>query len=164
MRPVLLAALCAVCLPATAVADGESATLRLEGMTFVGSRDSAREMVVQADRANFQPSEQVAHLENVHSELTQHDGSVGFEMDCDRGELDTSTSNFYATGNVHGRTGDGRNFSTTWVRYDDKRGLAYTDAPVTVKEPGGTYKGGGFRYLVREQRFRFVGGASLVRE
>lgn len=158
-----LVALAAVLLPLAAAAD-DTTTLRLEGMTFVGSRDSLREMLVEADRAIFHPSEQIAHLENVRSQMNEKDGAVGFEMTCDQGELDTGTSNFYATGNVRGRTADGRRFQTSWVRYDDAKGLAYTDAPVLVEEQGGTYKGGGFRYYVREQRFRFVGGASLVRE
>lgn len=164
MRARGLAALAALLMPLVASAADDSTTLRLEGMTFVGSRGSMREMLVEADRATFHPSEQIAYLENVRSEMTEKDGAVGFEMTCDRGELDTGTSNFYATGNVRGRTADGRRFQTSWVRYDDAKGLAYTDAPVTVEEQGGTYKGGGFRYFVREQRFRFVGGASLVRE
>jgi len=164
MRSRWAAALVAVVLPLAAAAQDQSPTLRLEGMTFVGSRDSMREMLVEADRATFHPSDQIAYLENVRSEMTERDGAVGFEMTCDRGELDTGTSNFYATGNVRGRTADGRRFETTWVRYDDAKGLAYTDAPVRVEEQGGIYKGGGFRYYVREQRFRFVGGASLVRE
>jgi len=164
MRSRWAAALVAVVLPLAAAAQDQSPTLRLEGMTFVGSRGSMREMLVEADRATFHPSDQIAYLENVRSEMTERDGAVGFEMTCDRGELDTGTSNFYATGNVRGRTADGRRFETTWVRYDDAKGLAYTDAPVRVEEQGGIYKGGGFRYYVREQRFRFVGGASLVRE
>lgn len=164
VRASRLAAAVALVAPLAARAADESPLLRLEGMTFVGSRGSMREMLVEADRATFHPSEQIAYLENVRSEMTERDGAVGFEMTCDRGELDTGSSNFYATGNVRGRTADGRRFQTSWVRYDDAKGLAYTDAPVTVEEQGGTYRGGGFRYFVREQRFRFVGGASLVRE
>jgi LPS export ABC transporter protein LptC len=121
-------------------------------------------MVVQAVKARFLPGAQVAHLEQVRTQLEASEGKAGFSMSCDHGELRTDTNDFHATGNVRGTTGDGRHFATEWVRYDHKTGVAWTDAPVLVEEVGGTYRGGGFRYQVREQRFRFVGGASLVRE
>lgn len=138
--------------------------LRLEGVTFVGSRGSDREMLVVAERATFQPGERIARLEQVRTQMRGRDGAPGFEMTCDHGELHTDTSDFLASGNVRGRTGDGRRFSTEWVRYEHRPALAYTDAPVLVEESAGTYRGGGFRYQVREQRFRFIGGASLVRQ
>lgn len=140
-----------------------SATVRLAGMTFVASRAGARELVVEAKIASLQPETHVAMLEQVHSVFDGRPGTPGFDMTCDRGELTTSSNDFLASGNVRGHTADGRSFSTEWVRYDHKRGLAYTDAPVLITENGGTYQGGGFRYLVREQRFRLLGGASLVR-
>ena len=43
-----------------------------------------------------------------------------------------------------------------------EEGVLYTDAPVVVTESAGTYQGGGFRYEVRERRFRLLGGASVV--
>lgn len=145
-------------------ATAASPPLRLEGVTFVGSRGSDREMLVVAERATFRPGERVARLEQVRTQMRGTDGAAGFEMTCDEGELHTDTSDFIASGNVKGSTGDGRRFSTTWVRYEHRQGLAFTDAPVLVEEAAGTYRGGGFRYQVREQRFRFIGGASLVRQ
>lgn len=140
------------------------ADVALQGMTFVSSRAGARDVVVEARRATLQPETNVALLEDVHTIFEGRPGAPGFELHCDRGELRTTTNDFTASGNVRGRTSDGRSFTTEWVRYDHARGLAYTDAPVEITESGGSYQGGGFRYLVREQRFRLLGGASLVRE
>ena len=41
-------------------------------------------------------------------------------------------------------------------------GIVTTNAPVQITDKGGTYRGGGFRYFVRENRFRLMGGASVV--
>jgi LPS export ABC transporter protein LptC len=140
------------------------AEAHLDGMTLVVSRAGERELLIEAQRASLHPETHLAVLEGVRSVFEGRPGTPGFEMTCDRGELTTNTNDFLATGHVQGRTADGRNFATDWVRYDPKRGVAYTDAPVQITESGGTYQGGGFRYHVRDQRFRLLGGASLVRE
>ena len=61
-----------------------------------------------------------------------------------------------------GRTDRNRVFTTEWVRYDHADGLLYTDAPVLITEAGVTYRGGGFRYDIRDRRFRLTGGASIL--
>ncbi len=138
--------------------------MELRGLKFVGSRGAARDIVVEARSARYFPDTNVTYLEDVHSVVDPQEGNPGFEMECDRGELWLETNDFVATGNVHGRTADGRRFTTAWVRFDQKQGLAFTDAPVVIEEAGGTYSGGGFRYTLRDQRFRLLGGASVVRE
>jgi LPS export ABC transporter protein LptC len=139
-----------------------SPELEVGGMTFVSSRDSVNELVLRAQTATFEPDTEVAHLETVHATVNGSDEGSGFEVRCDRGELDLQTNDFYAEGNVRGRTDGGREFSSAWVRYDHEEGVLFTDAPVLITEQGGTYRGGGFRYYVRERRFRMLGGASVV--
>jgi len=147
-----------------AAAGADEATFELDGMTYVGSKAEEQLVVVEAIRAHFHPGNQTATLEQVHAHVTARDEEPGFEMTCDRGELNMATNAFFASGSVEGRTGDGRHFSTSWVRYDHKKGMAFTDAPVTITDTNGTYRGGGFRYDVKDQRFRLLGGASVVRE
>jgi len=160
----MLAAACgAGFLPPRSVAqDADGMVMR--GLTFVSSRGGERDLVLRADRARLDPGSNVAHLERVESSVDPQEGSPGFEMTCDEGDLFLSTNDFLAKGNVHGKTADGRRFTTTWVRYDHATGVASTDAPVEIQEAGGKYKGGGFRYQVREQRFKLLGGATMVRE
>jgi LPS export ABC transporter protein LptC len=86
------------------------------------------------------------------------------DLTCDEGELVMETHALLAKGNVRGHTADGRAFSTTWVRYDPKREVAFTDAPVQIDDESGSLHGGGFRYHVREGRFRLLGGATVRRE
>jgi LPS export ABC transporter protein LptC len=160
----MLAAACgAGALPSAGVAqDAEGMMIR--GLTFVATRGPERDLVLRAERARLDPGSNVAHLEHVESSVDPQEGVPGFEMTCDEGDLFLSTNDFLAKGNVHGTTGDGRRFTTSWVRYDHATGVASTDAPVVIEEAGGKYKGGGFRYQVKEQRFRLLGGASMVRE
>jgi len=138
--------------------------MELRTLTFVASRGGERDLVLHAERARYFPDTNVTYLERVHSMVDPREGQPGIEIECDRGELFLATNDFVATGNVRGRTADGRKFTTTWLRYDQKTDVAFTDAPVVIEEAGGTYTGGGFRYHVREQRFRLLGGASVVRE
>ena len=101
-------------------------------------------------------------MQDVHTTVSSRDERPGFEMTCDRGELDLETSDFFAEGDVRGKTHSGQRFETTWVRYDHVEEVLYTDAPVVITEGASSYKGGGFRYLVRERRFKLLGGASVV--
>ena len=50
------------------------------------------------------------------------------------------------------------------MAYDETDGVLYTDDPVLIVDDGGSYRGGGFRYLVEEGRFKLLGGASVVQD
>lgn len=142
----------------------ESPQLDLEGMTFVASRGTDGEIIVRAEHAVYQPDTEQAELSAVHASVAAREDGRRFEMTCDRGDLDLSTSDFFAQGNVRGQTDDGRRFQADWVRYDHEEGLLFTDEPVLITDDNGTYRGGGFRYYVEERRFRLVGGARVVQQ
>ena len=95
---------------------------------------------------------------------TGEDEHGHIEIECDEGTLNLKSNSFWARGNVNGSTDDGREFSAPWVRYDHTDGLLFTDAPVLMSESGTTLRGGGFRYYVREERFRLLGGAEVVQD
>lgn len=142
-----------------------SPVLEMTGMTFVSSRGERAEVVLRSREATVETRSRVAHLVGVRAEVAAAEGREGFSMRCQRGELDLASNDFYAEGDVEGRTETGREFSAPWVRYRHEEGLLFTDAPVTITEDSGfAYKGGGFRYWVRERRFRLLGGASVIRE
>ncbi|MBW2273612.1 MAG: hypothetical protein JRG96_10095 [Deltaproteobacteria bacterium] len=147
-----------------AAAAAQSALLDVEGMTFVGSRDGADDVLVRAETARFDTGEELAFLYTVHATVAASEGQFGFEVHCDSSELDLSSNDFIARGNVRGRTDGGRRFVADWVRYDHAEGLLFTDAPVLITDSAGSYRGGGFQYQVRERRFRLMGGASVVQE
>jgi len=138
------------------------AELRVTGMTFVGSRGDVSEFVLRAERALFLPEKNVAELEDVE---VVSEGAGGkrreFQMRCDRGELNVETSDFLAEGNVRGTTGEGQLYRAPWVRYEHEQALLYTDAPVTMQDNTGRFRGDGFRYFVKQRRFRLIGNVSL---
>ncbi|HPG26970.1 MAG TPA: hypothetical protein PLW10_15135, partial [Myxococcota bacterium] len=132
--------------------------LHVQGMTFVASEGASNEILVRATRARFYPARQVADLEEVEVEVTPADDRVGFSMRCDAGRLNLATEGFVAEGHVAGSIEGGRTFEALWVAYDEVDGVLYTDEPVLIVDQGGRYRGGGFRYFVRENRFRLQGG------
>ena len=138
--------------------------LHVRGMTFVASEGSANEILLRAQRARFYPERQVADLEEVEVEVAPGGERVGFEMHCDRGQLNLSTQDFLAEGHVVGTIEGGRQFEAEWVAYDEEKGVLYTDEPVLIVDQDGRYRGGGFRYFVDEQRFRLQGGATVIQE
>jgi LPS export ABC transporter protein LptC len=138
--------------------------LHVSGMTFVASRETGASLVLKAERARFDTDKETAHLEVVDARIPPEGDKGGFEMRCDRSEVDLASNDFYASGNVHGRADGDREFETEWVRYDHEKELLYTEAPVMLSESGTRLRGGGFRYLIRERRFTVTGGASLVQE
>lgn len=138
--------------------------LHVLGMTFVASEASANEILLRAERARFYPEHEVADLEQVEVEVAAEGDRVGFEMRCDRGQLNVATKDFLAEGHVVGTIEGGRQFEALWVAYDESKGILYTDEPVLIVDQGGRYRGGGFRYYVNEQRFRLQGGATVIQE
>lgn len=140
------------------------AGLVISGMTFVQSDGNVADMIVEAERGRLDPDTNVVHLEVVRTRVEGNAERSGFEMTCDTGELSLANHALYASGNVRGRTNDGRAFTTSWVRYDPAKEVAYTDAPVEIDEATGSLQGGGFRYYVDEGRFRLLKGATVRRE
>jgi len=140
---------------------GESPGLRVSGMTFVGSRGDQSELVVRSDTAFFHPDSGLADLEVVRAHVSDAEKGESFQMQCDRAELDVETNDFTATGNVKGLTGDGQRYSAPWVRYEHASSTLSTDAPVTVVDAGGTFRGDGFRYHIDERRFELLGNVVM---
>jgi LPS export ABC transporter protein LptC len=137
--------------------------LEVTGMTFVGNRGDERKVVLRSKRAIFHPDTNRAELEEVEVVVSdraeQEDRS--FEMSCDRADLDVETNDFYAEGNVRGATSGGQRYQAAWVRYAHDEGLLQTDAPVSMVDATGSFRGDGFRYLVHEKRFRLLGNVRV---
>jgi LPS export ABC transporter protein LptC len=145
---------------------GEAASpaLELEGMTFVASQGTKNEVVLAAEHARVETQKKLAHLETVHVQLASDRGTPGLDMKCERGTVNIETSNFDAEGNVRGTTGDGRRFRTQRLRYIHGPGLVSTDSPVEIQDETGTYRGAGFRYYVRQNRFQLRQAATVVQQ
>lgn len=169
MRPVRFAGRLALLMavgglglvPGTAVAE-DSSVLEVGGMTFVGSRGSASELVLRARRAVYRTDSKLADLELVRVEVTDDEGDRSLEMTCDRVELNLETNDFTAEGRIEGVTGDGQRYSAPWVRYEHEPGVVYTDAQVRMVDGASTLRGQGFQFFVRERRFRLLGDVSVV--
>jgi len=145
-------------------AETRSPVLEVDQMTFVASRGSVSEVVVRAAKANVDTEVDVVHLQDVTVSVSDGESDSDIEITCDRGELDLTTSDFSAEGNVQGQTDTGLRFAAEWVRYDHEQGLLFTDTPVLISDESGTFRGGGFQYIVEEKRFRLLGGASVVQQ
>jgi LPS export ABC transporter protein LptC len=141
-----------------------SSTLKVTGMTFVGSRGSTNELVLRAKRAELRPETNIAVLEDVEVNAMDDSDKRSFDVRCERGELDVKTNDFFAEGNVHGSTRDGQRYKTAWVRYDHERGVLFTDAPVAMEDDSGSFRGDGFRYDTRRRRFHLLGNVSVVQK
>ncbi|NRA08531.1 MAG: LPS export ABC transporter periplasmic protein LptC [Myxococcales bacterium] len=135
--------------------------LRLTDMTFVGSRDGLREVVVESRFARFLPEPGKAWLEDVAAEVSVANAGMSFTLYCREAEFDVDEIDFLARGDVHGETGSGQRYSTEWVRYEHAEGLLYTEAPVRMVDETGSFRGDGFRYLVSERRFRLLGNVRV---
>ncbi len=158
---VELAVLLTVAWSGTAL--GQKDSLDIGGMTFVSSRDSVNEFVLWSETAHYFTDTQTAELEQVHVNVIPAEHRLGLELRCQRGRINLATNDFRLEGEIHGRTSEGLKFEAEWIGYDDSGGVFYSDAPVLIRDAGGTYRGGGFRYDMREDRFRLLAGSSVVR-
>jgi LPS export ABC transporter protein LptC len=141
---------------------GVESEVYVTGMTFVASRPDRRDFVLEARRATLRPESNVAELFDAKARVTEGTRGRAFDVYCDRGELDLTSNDFLAEGNVHGSSAEGQRYAAPWVRYETARGLLYTDAPVVLRDGAGTFRGDGFRYHVSERRFELLGNVSVV--
>jgi LPS export ABC transporter protein LptC len=162
-----------VCAAALALAAGASAAraadapelpqlLDLTSLTYVDSDRTRSGVILEAEQARVLPEREQVLMQRVALRLATADARGELELSCEHGELDLQSGSFVGIGTVRGRTPDGRRFETERMRYDHKAGLVTTDAPVVIRDAGGTLRGGGFRYQVREGRMKLLGGATVV--
>jgi len=118
--------------------------------------------MLAADRAEYRSGGDRVLLEEVHLRVAEREGVSGFELRSESGAIDLSAGDFEATGDVWGRTPDGRELRTQRLDYRHDAGLVRTDAPVQIRDAIASYRGAGFEYHVREARFRILGGASVT--
>lgn len=135
--------------------------LRAEGMTFTGSSGSERQVILHSRLAVFRPADGIAELTDVEAEVSVLDEGLSFTMKCDEAELDVRSNDFSARGDVHGQTAEGQRYRAPWVDYDHEQGLLSTDAPVVMEDHSGSFRGDGFRYHIREKRFRLLGNVRV---
>jgi LPS export ABC transporter protein LptC len=160
--PVLLAVMSAAgALVASARADDE-AVLRVTGMTFVGSKGKAAELLLHSERAVFRAESDLAELEVVRAVFKDEENGESFAMSCDRAELNVETNDFVAMGNVRGVTADGQRYASPIVHYEHGPGLLRSDQWVTMVDDTGSFRGDGFLYHVHERRFRLLGNVRVV--
>jgi LPS export ABC transporter protein LptC len=136
--------------------------VNLGGMVYASSNGAVNEVVLAADHALILPEQEVAYLTVVRAELDSAEGEGGLDMTCDSGTFELDTGDFIAEGNVRGVTGDGRRFRTESLHYSHDRALVTSTVPVVIRDDTGTYRGGGFHYYVRENRFKLLRGATVV--
>ena len=141
-----------------------SPVLDIDKMTYMASEGEDSRVLLRAEKARFDPRNDSAELTDVEATVFGEGSDVVFEMTCDRGDLDLLTNDFVASGNVRGRTQDGMEFAVDRVSYDSVRGVLFSDEEVEIKDDGGTYRGGGFRFFVEDKRFQLIGGASVVQD
>jgi LPS export ABC transporter protein LptC len=132
-----------------------------EGMTFVGSNGSERTVELRSRYATFLPAEGIAHLTDVEAEVSVLDEGISFTMHCEEADLDVESNDFVARGNVRGVTGGGQRYYAPWVQYSHEEGVLSTEAPVTMEDDSGNFSGDGFRYHLREKRFRLLGNVRV---
>lgn len=162
MRTALSLGLCAVAGLAAGVGHAtQTPELRLEGMVFVGSRGSERDVVIHSESAVYAMGDHIARLRGVRAEVSADDARDSFSLTCDRAELNLDSYDFIGEGHVEGRTDEGQHYSAPWVRFDHDQGLLYSDTEARMVDDTGTFRGDGFRYYVHERRFQLLGNVRV---
>lgn len=160
-RPDLVAGITLALTSLASLAVADAAVLQVTGMTFVSSHDSMREIVVRSLHAKFHTDTKVAELDGVQAEVSEGDRGRSFSMTCKRAELDLEKNDFLAQGDVKGETEDGQHVFAPWIRYDHEKGVVFSDAPVRMTDRSGSFRGDGFRYLVKDRRFKLLGNVRV---
>jgi LPS export ABC transporter protein LptC len=135
----------------------------LQGVVFEGHSAGSQDVEVRAKRAWVDPAERRVDLQEVQ---------IGFEDEkrgavrirAERAQLQLDSDDFVLRGEVVGTTGEGEQFKTAEVRYQQGDQLLWTDQPVQVNRSNLLLKGGAMQMHVPSRRIRLTGNVRATVE
>jgi LPS export ABC transporter protein LptC len=164
---VLTSLLCASCAPATTVEapeqdrGSEISPATLERVVFEGYQQGAREVEVQAARAQVDPVARVARLYDV--KISFADARRGaIVVSSEAAFFDLRSDDFVLEGEVRGLTGEGESFEGRDVRYDAAERKLRSSEEVRVYRENLTLAGEGLEIDVETRRVKIEGKVRTV--
>jgi LPS export ABC transporter protein LptC len=137
------------------------ADMVLSDVRFVDSENGKRNWTIESNRAELFKGKSRAAFEGVHITFFGKDGKV-MHLYSNEGELDTSTRDMLAKGDIRGQSSDGLEFFTSTLSYDyGKREISTTD-PVKIVARGFETEGVGMVVDVDEERIHLLGQVRLT--
>jgi LPS export ABC transporter protein LptC len=137
------------------------ADMVLSDVRFVDSENGRRNWTIESSRAELFKGKSLAAFEGVHITFFGKDGKV-MHLYSNQGELDTSTRDMMARGDIRGQSSDGMEFFTSTLSYDDETRKISTDDPVKIVARGFETEGVGMVVDVDEERIHLLGQVRLM--
>jgi len=128
----------------------------LQKVHFTETRQGVKRWDLSAERAEFNKKTDTSTLTGVRLVLAGKPPEGELLITADRADYQNASKNVLLTGNVHGQSGSGMEFSTTRLSYLAAKAQLETGEPVRFKDAGLELEGVGMEFQTQTRRLKLL--------
>jgi LPS export ABC transporter protein LptC len=136
--------------------------LSLQRVHYTETKGGVKRWDLSADRAEYNKETDSTLLSNVRLVVAGEAATGELLVTADRADYHNGTRDVLLTGNVHGKSGSGIEFSTSRVAYVAARSQLETGEPVRISDKGLLLEGVGMVLHTKTRRFKLMKDVSAV--
>lgn len=136
--------------------------ISLQGFRYTETSKGVKRWDLSADRAEFNKQSNSTTLSGVRLTIAGGKGTGDLHITADRADYNNGTRDVVMSGNVHGRSSKGMEFSVPRVAYVASRSQLETTERVHFKDAGLELEGVGMELQTQTRRFKLMKDVSAV--
>ena len=134
----------------------------LQRVHYTETRAGVKRWDLSADRAEFNKDTDSTTLSGVRLVVAGEAATGDLQITADRADYQNATRDVRLSGNVHGQSAKGMEFTTTRVAYVAARSLLVTSDAVRFRDAGLQLEGVGMEFETQTRRLRLMKDVSAV--
>jgi LPS export ABC transporter protein LptC len=136
--------------------------LSLQKVHYTETKGGQKRWDLSAERAEYNRDKDTTSLSGVSFTVMGQPSTGDVTVTADRADYHNASKDIELSGNVHGKSGKGLEFSSPRVRYVAARSLLKTSEKVTLADAGLELEGVGMEFETDTRRFRLMKAVSAV--
>lgn len=134
----------------------------LQRVHYTETRQGVKRWDLSADRAEYSKDKETTILSGVRLVVAGKGKTGDFTVTADRADYQNETKDIQLSGNVHGASASGMDFTTSRLNYVAARSQLETDQAVRFKDGGMLIEGTGMEFHTQTRRLKLMKNVSAV--
>ena len=136
--------------------------LSLKGLHYTEVKQGVKQWDLSAERAEYNKKSDTTSLIGVKLVIAGGPGYGELQVSADRADYHNASRDVTMTGNVHGQSSKGTDFSTSRLTYVAARSRLETAEPVRFRDAGLELQGVGMEFHTQTSKFKLLKDVSAV--
>jgi LPS export ABC transporter protein LptC len=134
----------------------------LQRVHYTETKQGVKRWDLSADRAEYNKASDSTTLSGVRLIVTGKGATGDLQVTADHADYHNGTRDVLLSGNVHGQSGSGIDFTTSRVTYVAARSQLETKEPVRFVDSGLLLEGVGMEFQTQTRKFKLLKDVSAV--